>query len=182
MRRVGKTSLMQQMIDYLILEKNIPRDQILFHNFDESIPIPDILQEFIESLHGNEMNSKTYYIFFDEIQKVADWQSKIKIYYDLYPNIKFILSGSSSLHLQKNESHAGRIFEYYIDPLDFEEFLRYTEKEKILSSPYIYREELSKEFELYLRRQFIDCIYFSDIEVAEYIQQLKNKILKEDIL
>jgi predicted AAA+ superfamily ATPase len=33
-----------------------------------------------------------FYIFFDEIQKVPDWQSKIKVYYDMYPNIKFILT------------------------------------------------------------------------------------------
>jgi predicted AAA+ superfamily ATPase len=65
------------------------------------------------------------YVFFDEIQKVSDWQSKIKIYYDLYPNIKFILSGSSSLYLQKTESLAGRMFEEYIKPLKFSEFLRY---------------------------------------------------------
>jgi predicted AAA+ superfamily ATPase len=59
------------------------------------------------------------YIFLDEIQKIEDWQSKVKIYYDLYPNIKFIVSGSSSLYLKKQESLAGRMQEIQIKPLNF---------------------------------------------------------------
>ena len=43
------------------------------------------------------------FVFLDEIQKLEDFQNKIKIYYDLYPKIKFFLSGSSSLFLKKKK-------------------------------------------------------------------------------
>jgi predicted AAA+ superfamily ATPase len=53
-----------------------------------------------------DFHKEKVYIFLDEIQKVTDWQSKVKVYFDMYPNIKFFLTGSSSLYLQKKESLA----------------------------------------------------------------------------
>ncbi|MCD6277313.1 AAA family ATPase [candidate division WOR-3 bacterium] len=41
------------------------------------------------------------FILFDEIQKVSDWQNKLKIYYDLHPDWKFIITGSSGLEIAK---------------------------------------------------------------------------------
>jgi predicted AAA+ superfamily ATPase len=117
----------------------------------------------------------------DEIQKVSDWQSKVKIYFDMYPNIKFFLTGSSSLYLQKRESLAGRMFEYKIKPLSFQEFLRFKKLDYYLQETAIYKEKIIKEFENYLFRQFIDIIDFPLNEAKKYIEELKNKIIKEDI-
>ncbi len=179
-RRVWKTTLMKQLIDDLIVNNNVNRKNIFFYSFDELWDIKEIIEEYIKITDIDLENEKTY-IFLDEIQKVPDWQSKIKIYYDFYPNIKFILSGSSSLYLQKKESLAWRIFETYIKPLKFEEFLRYKKLEYYLDDKWIYSDEIIKEFEKYVFRQFIDIIDFSDEDIFTYINSLVNKIIKEDI-
>ena len=43
------------------------------------------------------------YVFLDEIQKAEQWENRIKIFYDLYPNLKFVLSGSASLNTPKDQ-------------------------------------------------------------------------------
>jgi predicted AAA+ superfamily ATPase len=99
-RRVWKTTLIKQFIDYLIQEKNVNRKNILFYSFDELWEIEEKIEEY-KKITEIDLEKDKIYIFLDEIQKIKDWQSKVKIYYDLYPNIKFILSGSSLLFLQK---------------------------------------------------------------------------------
>jgi predicted AAA+ superfamily ATPase len=41
------------------------------------------------------------YIFIDEVQYVENWEAVVKRYYDLYPKIKFFVSGSASLQIRK---------------------------------------------------------------------------------
>ena len=88
-----------------------------------------MLNEYQNSvLHKTFDNTeKNVYIFLDEIQKLQRWEDKIKIYYDLYPNLKFILSESASVSLRKksDESLAGRIITIAIEPLNFTEFLEH---------------------------------------------------------
>ena len=180
-RRVWKTTLIKQFIDYLINEKQINRNKILFYSFDDFWDVEEKINEYIDIANINIETDKIY-IFFDEIQKVKDWQSKVKIYYDLYPNIKFILSWSSSLHLQKKESLAGRIIEYYIKPLNFKEFLRFKKLDYYYENTWIYKDDIIKEFEKYIFRQFIDIINENEEWVAKYMVNLKNKVIKEDIV
>jgi predicted AAA+ superfamily ATPase len=78
------------MINYLI-ENKVERDSILYYSFDNSKDLENILNDYLKLSNKNILEDKIF-IFFDEIQKVEDWQNKIKVYYDLYPNIKFILS------------------------------------------------------------------------------------------
>ena len=132
LRRTGKTTLLKQLIDYLIIEKNIPRLNILYYTFDEPAEWPEVLDEYLK-VSQRELDSPALYFFLDEVQKLPDWQNKIKIYYDHYPNIKFIVSGSSSLFIRKkSESLAGRILEFILPPLSFTEFIIYKGKEELL--------------------------------------------------
>ena len=179
-RRVWKTTLMKQLIDYLIKEKKIDRKNIFFYSFDILWGIKEQIDEYIK-ITWIDIEKEKVYIFLDEIQKIPDFQSKLKIYYDFYPNIKFILSWSSSLYLQKKESLAWRIFEIYIKTLSFKEFLRYKKLHYYLEEKFIYKQEIILEFEKYVFRQFIDTINFSEEENFEYINSLTNKIIKEDI-
>jgi predicted AAA+ superfamily ATPase len=85
------------------------------------------------------------------------------------------------LYLKKQESLAGRMQEIQIKPLNFWEFLRFKEKDYILQEKNIYKDEIVREFEKYIFRQFIDIIDSSDDERLLYINSLINKIVKEDI-
>lgn len=180
LRRVGKTTLLKQFIDFLIKEKKIDRKYIFFYSFDSFWEIEEKIKEY-ETKFGIDFFKQKVYIFFDEIQKVASWQSKIKVFYDMYPNIKFVLTWSSSLYLQKKESLAWRMYEYKVKPLYFEEYLRYKNMDYFFEEKEIYKDKIINEFEKYIFRQFIDTIDFPLEEARKYMEELKNKIIKEDI-
>jgi predicted AAA+ superfamily ATPase len=126
-RRVGKSTLMFQMIQHLIDEKVDPYD-IIYFTFDESlINLEELLLTFEKEVVKEPLRNKKLYIFLDEIQKHPQWWDKLKLFYDMYPNIKWFLSGSNGLMLQKKmaESLAGRIYSFQIQPLTFPEYLSF---------------------------------------------------------
>ncbi|MDO9537137.1 MAG: AAA family ATPase, partial [Thermoplasmata archaeon] len=137
-RRTGKTTLMKQFIDHLI-DNGTPRANIVYYSFDEDRPsIRDIVQEY-ERRIGKEIafSKDKYFIFLDEIQKLDDWQNKIKYFYDHYKNLKFIVSGSASLFIKEKarESLAGRMEELSVGSLSFMEYLIFKKKEDMLAKP-----------------------------------------------
>jgi predicted AAA+ superfamily ATPase len=126
LRRVGKTTIFYQLIQHL-LEKGVEPRNILYFSFDvATATIEDVLRTYEqERLRRNFEDAARIFIFFDEIQKAEDWQNQLKIFYDLYPNLKIFICGSASINIQKKarESLAGRMFEFLLKPLSFREFL-----------------------------------------------------------
>lgn len=117
-------------LNILLFSGNDP--SLFFNNEDKlsdvlDIYFSDILQESINSL-----KSKVY-IFIDEIRFIKNWQNYLKVYF----YIKFIVTGSSSVHLFKDtsESLLGRIENIYVLPLTFNQFfnfyMTYVEKKMI---------------------------------------------------
>jgi len=185
MRRTGKSVLLKQIIDYLISVEKVKRENILFYSFDEEQPkIDDVIKEY-ESKTAKDIlkeNAKIY-IFLDEIQKLENWQNQIKYYYDNYSNIKFFVSGSSSLFIKKKtrESLAGRIYEFTLYPLSFREFLIFRDKEEFIEKPSMFENLLKGEFLSYLKRQFIEIINENEERAGKYLQTLVEKIVYQDI-
>ncbi len=126
MRRIGKTTLMYQIIDHLI-STGINNRKILYFTFDETeASIDDLISTYeSEVIRSPIKDAGRVFLFLDEIQKNKDWENKVKIYYDLYPNVKFIISGSASVNVKKRSSEtlAGRLYSFYISQLEFKEFL-----------------------------------------------------------
>lgn len=183
LRRVGKTVLLLQLINHL-LEKNSNRFQILYYTFDENIVDLEVIFENFSKQTQIDYRKEKVIVFLDEIQKLQDFQNQVKVYYDLYPNIKFFLSGSSSLFLKKRkqESLAGRIFSFILPPLDFEEYLFFAKKQEILEKPLAFQKEIEREFEIYLGSQFVESINLVKPELKkEYFVSIIRKIIFEDI-
>jgi predicted AAA+ superfamily ATPase len=208
LRRVGKTTLMYQLIHDL-LEKGVESKKILYFSFDEEIfDLKDVLETYKrEILRKDFKDAGRIYVFFDEIQKVNDWENKIKVYYDLNPNIKFFLSGSASLILSKKakESLAGRVYEFLLKPLTFKEFLEMKgvklsfEDAKLLNDkilpyftdfliksgfPEIIEEEDEEKIRAYIKLSVIDRIIYKDIPTQfgrtdiDLLEKLINLFLK----
>ena len=97
LRRVGKTTLMHKIIETQIKAGFDPQ-HILYMSFDEfSIgSLRSTMHEY-EDLHEIDIQNGNYLFILDEVQKLTNWENQIKTYYDLYPNIKIIISGSESL-------------------------------------------------------------------------------------
>src|SRR3990167_7435257 len=125
-RRSGKSTLMYQIVDSL-LKQSIKPEQILFVNLEDkkltNLDLEEIYNEYRENL--NPKNKA--YILLDEIHRKKDWESWIRKKYDLKNNDKFIISGSSSYLLKKENSTllTGRNITFEVFPLSFEEFLSF---------------------------------------------------------
>lgn len=180
LRRVGKTTLLYQIIQKL-LEKTEEK-KILYFSFDEkSANIKEIIKTYeVEVLNKKIEDVGQIYIFFDEIQKCKDWDSQLKIFYDIYPKIKFFISGSASLMLDKKakESLAGRIYNFILKPLSFKEFLEFKGL-KVSKNLSLHERTLATEFFDYLKKGgFIELTFENDFKVREYV---KNNILERII-
>lgn len=189
LRRVGKTTLLLQLISRLL--KDTGKKNIFYFSFDEiAFDLKDILESYQKFILGRtfEENSDTLYIFLDEIQKVDDWENKLKTYYDLYPGIKFFISGSASVTLRKKskECLAGRILDFLMTPLTFEEFLEMNNKDvaKIKANPGLWKREILPLFYRYLKYgTFPELAEEQDEEFArKYIQNnVIDRIIYRDL-
>lgn len=180
LRRTGKTTLFLQLIDHLI-SKGIPRQNILLYTFDDPAELEKVINDYL-ALFSLNLDQGPLYFFLDEIQKLDNWQNKIKIFYDHYPSIKFVVSGSASTFIRKkSESLAGRIFEYTLSPLSYQEYLHFKQKDSWLKQPQVYAPELQRELEGYARRQFIEIIGAPEDTVKAYMDSIARKVIFEDI-
>lgn len=133
-RRVGKTILIHQIIQKLLDSKVDPK-RIFYLSTDEvelskeGVELKDILSIYSSYIIKKPLDSldDTYYLFLDEIQELPNWEKILKNWYDFGYNLKFIISGSSSIWINKGteESLLGRIKTFVMMPLKFSEVLRY---------------------------------------------------------
>ncbi len=132
LRRVGKTILMKQAIQHL-LENGVAPKRILYFSFDAMKKEESIIRRILTLYSRNVIQEVTdefsgrVYMFFDEVQKIKEWGEEVKSIYDKGWNIKFFVSGSSSMNILKGsgESLLGRIKIHRVNPFSFREFLRY---------------------------------------------------------
>ena len=86
-RRVGKTTIIYQVIDNL-LKQGVAPEQIVFISLDHPILKLSSMDAILECYHENIHPDKDVYYFFDEIQYAADWPGWLKIIYDTQPESK----------------------------------------------------------------------------------------------
>ncbi|EKE04988.1 MAG: hypothetical protein ACD_19C00426G0010 [uncultured bacterium] len=125
-RRVGKSVLLKQIANELIVSKKISPKQILFYEFaqnDDEDTIWDVFEYFTKEMADPRL---PIFIFFDEIQYVNGYESMIKNIYDNQDSCKIFITGSLSLSYKKrmSESLTGRFFSYKLFPLNFLEFIK----------------------------------------------------------
>ena len=171
-RRVGKTTLLYQSIERLL--ETVDQNRILYFSFEESATNPKDVLEFYEKnvLKKSFEETDRVFVFFDEIQYVANWPSILKQFYDLYPNLKFFVSGSSSLLLSKEavERLAGRFFFLRLKPLTFSEFLELKGVKK--DNVELFSRRIEAHFHDYLRKSgFPEIVdWENEAKMAEYVR------------
>jgi predicted AAA+ superfamily ATPase len=185
LRRTGKTTLIYQLIQSL-LSQQVPETHILYYSFDEdAIDLETLLSLYQQEVLHAELGKQKVYICLDEIQKLHNWENKLKLFYDRYPNIKFIISGSAQIVLFDNlrESLAGRFFEMRVNPMGFAEYVSFQKLAIDLQQEPLYQQEIKIAFAEYLKTGgFIETFNFSDKLRQEYIKQsLLERILFKDL-
>ena len=98
-RRVGKTTLLKQIIKELINVNQVEPIQIIYFSFDDPLMVETHIRErFFDNLirwADTKLKDKTVYFFLDEIQRFEKWELYLKKYYDLGFSCRFIISGST---------------------------------------------------------------------------------------
>lgn len=112
-RQVGKTT---------ILKKIFPQAQFLTVDAE---PVRNILNRYDPEVYKQILKPDSKYVVIDEIHKLSDPGRAGKIFYDLIPEYKLIITGSSAFNIKNkaSDSLAGRKIEYRLYPLTFTEYL-----------------------------------------------------------
>ena len=120
-RQVGKTTLLEQVIEHLLRDQDVEASRILRVQFDE-IPSLKDLEEPILAIAGwfqNRILGSTFneaahagrpaFLFFDEAQNLSDWAPQIKSLVD-HHTVHVVVTGSSALRIEAGrDSLAGRV-------------------------------------------------------------------------
>ena len=126
-RRAGKSTLLKQIINHLIVQKNIPPKNIFFLNlehpyFAQYSKEVKYLQVIYEDYLKLSNPKDTIYCLLDEVQFFNEWPVFVKSHYE-QKKIKFILTGSNSALLSSDfiTLLSGRTLSIEVFPLSFKE-------------------------------------------------------------
>jgi uncharacterized protein len=134
-RRVGKTVLLQQMIQKL-LDAGTPSRRICYLSVDHPIYNGlDLDRLFAYCRAGSGAESPAgWHLFLDEVQYLPQWERHLKSLVDSYPRTRIVVSGSSAaaLRMKSLESGAGRFTDFLLPPLTFHEYLELTARGELV--------------------------------------------------
>lgn len=127
-RRTGKTYLCYQMARFA--RKNFPADNVIYINLEDERLSPTkgdeltFLWDVCREMLAIDMTRRVY-LFVDEIQNAAHWSKWARRITDQNPNVKLIMTGSSSSLLSREIATElrGRTLSVKVFPLSFREFL-----------------------------------------------------------
>ncbi len=197
LRRTGKTTIMRQLIDFLLKEQ--PPKHIFYFSFDGMKKQETIVKKIIQIYYQKILKEvpsnleNQIFIFLDEVQKVKNWGEEIKSFWDRDYPMKFIISGSSSMNITKGagESLVGRIKLNRTHPFSFREFLRFKNTEapsfrlkNILEEDLEYpanSEELKIRFDQYLENGGFPEIYEKE-DKKTYLSDMISLTFYRDIV
>jgi len=183
-RQVGKTSLLKYIM------KNHIKQNVFYFDL-EMKELLDLCNKGAEEVYRYLLqkgaDEKKIYLVIDEIQYLEDPAKLIKVLHDHYPNVKLLVSGSSTFEIKKKfrQSLAGRIIAFEIYPLSFEEFLVF--KEKVYSLSADNSEAINKEL-VALAEEHIRfggypqiVLEYSEEKKKAYLSQIINTYVRKDI-
>ena len=131
-RGVGKTTLLLQHIK----ETFAHLDQVLYVSLDNLWFNNHSLEELVEFLYTHGVVN----IYFDEVHKHKNWTQSLKNFYDNYPDLNIVYTGSAMLAIDNSKTDLSRRQSLYtLNGLSFREYLEY---EGVAAIPVIALEEL----------------------------------------
>jgi len=192
-RRVGKTVMMHHTIQSLLDEK-IDAHKICFINIENpiynNIRLEQLFNLSMQASGSTDPNG--WYVFFDEIQYLKEWEVHLKVLVDSYPKTKFIVSGSAAaaLKLKSGESGAGRFTDFMLPPLTFHEYIYLKKFDHLMKTANLeWQGNLTEFFTTIniseLNKHFIDYINFGgypEVIFSEKIQRNPGRYIKNDII
>src|SRR3989344_1215930 len=125
-RQSGKTTLLNRLKE-MLMSKEVGKENIHYITFEDVVlrmKFEENPKEFIEFYAIEKGKGKNYFLL-DEVQYIRDIGQKLKLVFDLFSEIKIIISGSSSFDLTTlGEYLVGRAIFFDLYPFSFAEFLK----------------------------------------------------------
>ena len=124
-RRCGKSSLLKLMAEHL-KDTGVLAEQMVEMNF-ESFAFKDMsAKDFYDYVKQRILPDKRMYLFFDEVQRVPNWEDAINSFRVDF-NCDIYITGSNAYLLSSEYSTylSGRCVEIKMLPLSFKEFLSF---------------------------------------------------------
>jgi predicted AAA+ superfamily ATPase len=167
-RQSGKTTLLLMIQDYLIEKERVNPKNVIFLTFEDRGILEKFSKspkDFVSSFIRGQKNERFYFLI-DEFHYLEEGGQKLKLLYDIFPNIKFIITGSSSLEIAGKTAKflVGRMFSFYLYQFSFEEFI----KAKSDQLSYIYEERKNKVIDFILNGK--DFKFTEDIFQEDFIK------------
>lgn len=159
-RRCGKSSLLKLMVCHL-KEEGIFDEQILEMNF-ESYAFKNMDSDSLyEYVRQHIVPDKRMYLFFDEVQRVPDWEDAVNSFRVDF-NCDIYVTGSNAYMLSSEYATylSGRCVEIKMLPLSFSEFITFHDFEIIETKSAlggIRRQVLNRNGEQYELREIFDA-------------------------
>ena len=194
-RRVGKTVMLYHTIARLLAE-SVPQQNIIYISVETPIYNKILLEHLFnlskQTLGKPVTDKEQYYVFFDEIQYLKDWELNLKSLVDTYKNVKFIASGSAAAELKRksNESGAGRFSDFNLPPLTFYEYIHLKGYEQLMQLRKM--QWNGTEVNYYdtididkLNKLFIDYINYGgypEVVFSEKIRENPGQFIRHDII
>ena len=189
-RRSGKSFLMKQLAESLIVKDGIPRNEILIINFEDprfsdlnAQLLQRIYEVYLEFMHPDN----TPYIFLDEVQEVENWEKWVRTTQEL-KKARVIISGSNARLLSRELSTllTGRHIDMTVFPLSFKEYLHFNNLTVRNSLDLVSRKvEINRSLRQYLelgafpdvvlhkRKEEILLSYYEDIIYKDLIRRYR---------
>lgn len=177
-RRSGKSVLMTQIMEEL-KEKGIKENHIIYINFEDydytEYTKP---KEFNKYVKSKIKDKEKYYLFFDEIQNVEEFEKVINSFRATM-NVSIFITGSNSKVLSSDLSThlAGRYINIKMMPFTFSEYLELKKSQGI-------EKEKEEAFLEYIEWGGMPQIYNSTSiqERKMYLRDLYNTVILKDIV
>lgn len=192
-RQAGKTVLME------MYKSLIPAGYRQFYfNLEDVLSLGicqsiDNLKSYLRD-NGVNLEKEKVFLIIDEFQYIKNATKLFKMIYDIFPLVKILASGSSSIEIQKHlkESLAGRKKVYNLFTLSFEEFIRFRNETKYLHYEKLdFRSKSQALIETYNKEYLEDYLVYggypkvallhNKTERIEELQDIYNSYIQKDI-
>ena len=185
-RRAGKTYYLYQLISNLE-EQGVARNRVLYLNFeDERLDLErdyDQIFDAYRELYPDQELADVY-LFFDEIQELANWEKFIRRVSDTISKHIF-LTGSNARLLSREISTSlrGRSLAFEILPLSFSEYLEFKDIDADDRASSRNRALINRAFEDYgLWGGYPELVDMDEQFKAQVLQEYFNVMLYRDLV